>query len=168
MIFVGAGIARTYKNHYKSATPTWLLIGLKLVIQAITLLFSSYLKQQHSHIEPDDSTFAIIHNNQFTSTNFMIDQPTSMTAEEALALLDNLFSQKLKTIQEMVFHYTWQGLTYTEIARRSGYNVSHIRDTGYELWQQLSQTMGERVTKKNLRAVLRREMLRHSQNHASS
>jgi DNA-directed RNA polymerase specialized sigma24 family protein len=97
-------------------------------------------------------------------------EPTLMTAEEALAFLDSILSEKLKNIQEMVFQYTWQGLTYTEIARRSGYNVSHIRDTGYELWQQLSQIMGERVTKKNLRAVLRRQELlqqaKQQQNHS--
>jgi WD40 repeat protein len=80
-----------------------------------------------------------------------------MTPDEALLLLDHLLQeQKLKDLQELVFRYTWQGWTYPEIAKHLGYDTSHIRDVGYELWQQLSRSLGERVTKKNIQSVLRR------------
>jgi DNA-directed RNA polymerase specialized sigma24 family protein len=89
----------------------------------------------------------------------MIEQSSLVTAEEALALLDTLMpGQQLKDIQETVFRYTWQGWTYAEIAKHAGYEVGYVRDVGYELWQQLTQTIGERVTKKNLRSVLRRQV----------
>jgi WD40 repeat protein len=78
-----------------------------------------------------------------------------MTAEEALTLLDALLQgPKLKDVQEQVFRYSWQGLTYPEIAKHLGYDDSYIRDVGYELWRQLTQEFGDRVTKKNLQTVM--------------
>ncbi|NJM78388.1 MAG: hypothetical protein HC852_24665, partial [Acaryochloridaceae cyanobacterium RU_4_10] len=74
-----------------------------------------------------------------------------MTAEEALTLLDTLLQgPKLKDIQEFVFCYSWQGWTYPQIAQHLNYDLSYIRDVGYELWRRLSQEFGEQVTKKNL------------------
>jgi WD40 repeat protein len=83
-----------------------------------------------------------------------------MTPEEALAQLDTLLQgAKLKDIQEIVFRYSWEGLTYGQIADRFNYDISYIRDVGYELWRHLSQELGEQVTKKNVQAVLRRQFL---------
>jgi len=82
-----------------------------------------------------------------------------MPAEEALALLNELLKeQKLKTIHELVFCYSWQGLTYPEIAKQVGYDTSYIRNIGHELWSQLSQAFEEPVTKKNIQSVLRRQL----------
>jgi WD40 repeat protein len=82
-----------------------------------------------------------------------------MTAEEALTLLDTLLQgAKLKDVQELVFCYSWQGWTYPQIAQHLSYDLSYIRDVGYELWRQLSQELGEQVTKKNVQAVLRRRV----------
>lgn len=82
-----------------------------------------------------------------------------MTAEEALTLLNELLKeQKLKNIHGLVFCYSWQGLTYPEIAKQVGYNTSYIRNIGQELWSQLSQVFEEPVTKKNIQSVLRRQL----------
>jgi WD40 repeat protein len=81
-----------------------------------------------------------------------------MTADEALALLDSLLrSQSLRDIQEQVFRHAWEGRTYPDMAERIGYDTGYIRDVGYELWRQLTQVLGEPVTKNNLQAVLRRQ-----------
>ena len=83
-----------------------------------------------------------------------------MTAEEALVLLDTLLQeQKLRDVQEQVFRYAWQGWTYPAIANQLGYDTGHIRDVGSELWQQLTQATGEKVSKNNVQAVLRRQAL---------
>lgn len=83
-----------------------------------------------------------------------------MTPEEALTQLDTILrGAKLKDIQEIVFSYSWQGWTYPQIAQHLSYDVSYIRDVGCELWRQLSQEFGEQVTKKNVQAVLRRQIL---------
>ncbi|WP_019500711.1 NB-ARC domain-containing protein [Pseudanabaena sp. PCC 6802] len=92
-----------------------------------------------------------------------------MTAEEALALLDTLLQkQKLKDIQESVFRYAWQGLTYPEIAQYLGYDASYVRDVGYQLWQQLTQEFGEQVTKKNLQEVIMRQFYLSQKGNARS
>jgi hypothetical protein len=89
-----------------------------------------------------------------------MQQPSLMTAEEALALLDTLLQgQKLKDTQELVFRYSWQGWTYPQIAEYAGYDTSHIRDVGSQLWQQLTQATGDKVSKNNVQAVLRRQAL---------
>ncbi|MBF2027943.1 MAG: WD40 repeat domain-containing protein [Oscillatoriales cyanobacterium C42_A2020_001] len=81
-----------------------------------------------------------------------------MDAEQALALVDALLEgQKLKDIQEQVFRYSWCGWTYPEIAEQIGYDTGHTRDVGSQLWQQISQAVGEQVSKKNLQSVLRRQ-----------
>jgi WD40 repeat protein len=81
-----------------------------------------------------------------------------MTADEALALLDPLLqAQSLRDIQEQVFRHSWEGCTYPNMAERIGYDTGYIRDVGYELWRQLTQVLGEPVTKNNLQAVLRRQ-----------
>jgi hypothetical protein len=80
-----------------------------------------------------------------------------MTADEALALLDPLLrSQSLRDIQEQVFRHSWEGCSYPNMAERIGYDTGYIRDIGYELWRQLTQVLGEPVTKNNLQAVIRR------------
>jgi WD40 repeat protein len=87
-----------------------------------------------------------------------------MTADEALALLDTLFKeQSLRDIQEQVFRHSWEGHTYPDMAERIGYDTGYIRDVGYELWRQLTQVLGEPVTKNNLQAVVRRQRDRSPQ-----
>ncbi|MGV0024862.1 AAA-like domain-containing protein [Phormidesmis priestleyi] len=79
-----------------------------------------------------------------------------MTVEEALALLENLLApNRLSTIQELVFRQCWEGLTYQQIAETSGYDADYVRVIGSRLWQSLSEVLGERISKSNLRSVLR-------------
>jgi WD40 repeat protein len=84
-----------------------------------------------------------------------------MTADEALALLDPLLPlHSLRDIQEQVFRHAWEGCTYPDMAERIGYDTGYIRDVGSELWRQLTQALGEPVTKSNLQAVVRRRRVR--------
>ncbi len=80
-----------------------------------------------------------------------------MTAEEALAILDQVLQQEhLSDVQEIVFRHCWEGQTYAEIAENAGYDTGYIKDVGSKLWKFLSGAFGEKVTKNNLQAVLRR------------
>lgn len=82
-----------------------------------------------------------------------------MASEEALALLNKLIEgQKLKNIYELVFCYSWQELTYSETSKQIGYDTSDVRNIGQELWLQLSQAFNERVTKKSIYSILRRQL----------
>lgn len=80
-----------------------------------------------------------------------------MIVDEALGFLDEILSgQPLSTIQETVFRQVWDGKTYAEIAETAGYEHSYIRDVGFKLWQSMSDALGEKVSKSNVRSLLGR------------
>lgn len=80
-----------------------------------------------------------------------------MTVEEAIGLLEKVLTPgSLNKVQEIVFRQSWIGLSYTEIAKLSGYDIGYIKDTGSKLWQQLSNVLGKKVTKNNFQLVLKR------------
>lgn len=79
-----------------------------------------------------------------------------MTVEDALLLIDDLLQpQRLTQLQQLVFCQSWSGRTYWEIASESGYDPDYIKIVGSQLWQDLSEAIGEKVTKKNVESVLR-------------
>jgi hypothetical protein len=83
-----------------------------------------------------------------------------MTAQEAIAIVDRILQsvnkkQKLTDIQSHVFLETWEGHSYQEIADRLLYEHDYIKQVGSHLWRNLSQILGEKVSKQNLQAVLR-------------
>lgn len=81
-----------------------------------------------------------------------------MTLDEALTILDILCqSNPLNDIQEEVFRQCWAGCTYAEIAESNNYDIGYIKIVGAKLWQLLSETLGEKVTKSNVQAVFRRQ-----------
>jgi WD40 repeat protein len=78
-----------------------------------------------------------------------------MTEEEALELTKQILGNfQLNTVQELVFRQTWSGRSYLQIAKAYDYDYGYIKDTGSQLWQLLSQFLGEKVKKQNLKAVL--------------
>ncbi len=83
-----------------------------------------------------------------------------MKGQEALTLVDNLLhsanqGQRLTDVQSVVFLETWAGRSYQEIAEQLGYQLDYIKQVGSRLWRSLSQTLGEPVSKQNVKAVLR-------------
>ncbi|MFQ4139011.1 AAA-like domain-containing protein [Nodosilinea sp. PGN35] len=86
-----------------------------------------------------------------------------MRADEALAVLDQLLpGRTFSSLQETVFSQVWEGKTYAEIAESCGYDHSYIRDVGFRLWQALSESLNQKVSKSNIRAVLERHARRQS------
>ncbi len=84
-----------------------------------------------------------------------------MKGQEAIALIDHLLQsankkQKLNDIQSRIFLETWEGHSYQEIADRLLYEHDYIKKVGSHLWQNLSQIIGEKISKHNLQTVLRR------------
>jgi hypothetical protein len=83
-----------------------------------------------------------------------------MKGQEAIAIVDRILQsvnkkQKLTDIQSHVFLETWEGHSYQEIADRLLYEHDYIKQVGSHLWRNLSQILGEKVSKQNLQAVLR-------------
>jgi hypothetical protein len=72
-------------------------------------------------------------------------------------LLDQLLpGRTFSNLQETVFSQVWEGKTYAEIAESCGYDHSYIRDVGFRLWQALSESLNQKISKSNIRAVLER------------
>jgi WD40 repeat protein len=81
----------------------------------------------------------------------------TLTPEAALIIVEQLVPNgKLIHIQEVVFLGAWAGWSYDRIAKESGYNQGHVKNTGGQLWALLSKFFGEKVTKANLPGAFRR------------
>ncbi|MFN6535305.1 MAG: AAA-like domain-containing protein [Nostoc sp. EkiNYC01] len=75
--------------------------------------------------------------------------------EELLEAVERILQNKpLDSIQWFVLYQSWIGKTYHEMSEGTGYGSNYIKQVGSQLWQDLSQAAGERVTKKNLHLVL--------------
>jgi AAA-like domain len=85
------------------------------------------------------------------------DASASMNPDEALILLEALLQPKcLSDLQQTVFCRAWAGQSYEETAEELAYDPGYIRDVGAQLWLAISKAVGEKVTKKNVHAALRR------------
>ena len=81
-----------------------------------------------------------------------------ITLEEALYLVDNAIApERLNSVQELIITDCWSGKTYQEIADASGYDPDYIRVVGSRLWQLLSESFQEKITKNNFRSILRQQ-----------
>jgi diguanylate cyclase (GGDEF)-like protein len=75
--------------------------------------------------------------------------------EQLLKNIGRILQHKpLDSIQQFVLCQSWQGKTYSEMAKESGYGSDYIKQVGSQLWLELSEALGEKVTKKNLYIVL--------------
>ena len=83
-----------------------------------------------------------------------------MNLEEVLKLADKIIftktGQHLDDLQEAVLRGTLQREKYKEIAKYFDCSESRIREVGAELWQILSEELGEEVSKSNLRSTMGR------------
>jgi DNA-directed RNA polymerase specialized sigma24 family protein len=83
-----------------------------------------------------------------------------MIGNQAVQLIDRLLEQgqqrKLNDLESTIVLQTWDGSTYREIADRVGYEEDYIKHVAARLWKSLSKLVGEKVSKSNIKAVLRR------------
>ncbi|MBD2214830.1 NACHT domain-containing protein [Nostoc linckia FACHB-104] len=86
-----------------------------------------------------------------------------MDFETALKIVDAAVvahtKRHLKDIEVIVLRKSWQGQKYEEIAKTYGYTTDYLQhDVGPKLWQMLSAAFGEKVSKKNFQAAIKRQM----------
>jgi tetratricopeptide (TPR) repeat protein len=81
-----------------------------------------------------------------------------MNAETVVAWLNGLAIAKtgkcLSDLERAILHGVCQGQKYLEIADRYGYTEGHVKDVSSDLWQFLSQELGEKVTKANFKSAI--------------
>ncbi|MBF2006981.1 MAG: NACHT domain-containing protein [Chlorogloeopsis fritschii C42_A2020_084] len=80
----------------------------------------------------------------------------------ALKFAESIISAKqgktLNSLQRDILKGAWEDRKYEDIAEAIHCSEGHIKDVAASLWQQLSEELGERVGKKNFKAVLERRM----------
>jgi tetratricopeptide (TPR) repeat protein len=83
-----------------------------------------------------------------------------MNADTAIVWIDRLVAletdRHLNDLQIFLLQQVWLGKKYTEIAEEYHCTEGHVKDIAADLWKLLSQLVGERVTKTNLRSILQR------------
>lgn len=83
-----------------------------------------------------------------------------MNLKEVLKMADEMVfaktGQHLDNLQEAILRGTMQGEKYTKIADEIHCNESYVRQVGSQLWQIISEELGEDVNKKNFRASMKR------------
>lgn len=90
-----------------------------------------------------------------------------LNIDTGLALVQEILGvSKLTEVQEAVFRGVWMKQSYQDIidaAAEHGYyySLGHLKNTGSELWQALTDVLGERVTKNNLPEVLEHYYQQH-------
>lgn len=89
-----------------------------------------------------------------------------MDIAEVLKLADELLfthiGEHLDNLQETILRGTLQGHKYAKIASESNVSEGHVRDTASELWQALSDVLGENVNKSNARNILEKIIISNS------
>jgi len=72
---------------------------------------------------------------------------------------DRVFSktgEHLDDLQEAILRGAWKGQRYSKIAEESHCTEGHVRNVASELWQVLSDVLGEELNKSNFKATLER------------
>ncbi|NES07114.1 MAG: ATPase [Okeania sp. SIO2F4] len=83
-----------------------------------------------------------------------------MNVEEVLKLADELVFVKtgkhLNSLQQDILKGVWNSQKYAEIANNCNCTETHVKKVASDLWKTLSETLGERLNKSNLKATLER------------
>ena len=89
-----------------------------------------------------------------------------MDIAEVLKLADELLfthaGEHLDNLQETILKGTLQGQKYAKIASENNLSEGHVRDTASNLWQALSDVLGEDVNKLNARNILEKIIISNS------
>ena len=78
--------------------------------------------------------------------------------QEIVNIADELIfshiGEHLNDLQKTVLLGTIQGKSYLEIASEAQYTEKYIKDTAGKLWKILSESVGEKVKKSNVKATI--------------
>ena len=95
-----------------------------------------------------------------------------MNLKEMLKFADDIVfaktGQHLDDLQAAVLRGTLQRETYKEIAKDFDCSESRIREIGSQLWQLLSEELGENINKKNFRSAIERFQVSNVSNFAQN
>ncbi len=83
-----------------------------------------------------------------------------MDVKEVLRFAEDLVFSKtgehLDDLQQAILRGAWKGQRYSKIAEESHCTEGHVRNVASELWQVLSDVLGEELNKSNFKTTLER------------
>ena len=95
-----------------------------------------------------------------------------MDVKEVLRFAEDLVFAKtgehLDDLQEAILRGAWKGQRYSKIAEESHCTEGHVRNVASELWQLLSDVLGENVNKLNFRSALERSQFAYFSNYGKN
>ncbi|MBE9144301.1 response regulator [Planktothrix mougeotii] len=81
-----------------------------------------------------------------------------MTFEEAVRFVDSTLEskigKKLTLTEKNILKAAWNNETYSNVAETLYLSIGHIKDLASRLWQRLSDTFREKITKNNFRRLI--------------
>ena len=77
-----------------------------------------------------------------------------MTIDELWVLIGAKYQKQLRPVQKIVLYQAWEGYTFAQIAKQSGFTQDHLKNIASKLWSLLSDLFNETLTKKTFRAIL--------------
>jgi diguanylate cyclase (GGDEF)-like protein len=77
-----------------------------------------------------------------------------MNVNQVLEVVEKILSRQLTPIEELVLGQSWLEKNYSQMAQASAYGIPYIKEIGSQLWNELSEVIGKKVTKKNIHLVL--------------
>ena len=97
----------------------------------------------------------------FYDSHFDLNSKSEFTWKNAKEATDVALYQStgkyLSDIEIKLLQGSWEEKTYDQMAISYGYSAEYLnKDVGNKLWHKLSKILGEKVTKKNFKAALRR------------
>jgi hypothetical protein len=91
-----------------------------------------------------------------------------MDIQEVLKLADDEMvantGKHLDSLQEAILRSAWQGEKYSDIAKEFYCTEGHVGNVASELWKILSKSLGENITKSNIKSALERYHISNSPN----
>jgi len=91
-----------------------------------------------------------------------------MDTQELVSYLDELLfsstGKRIDSLQVAILKGVLKGQKYAEIAQEFNCSAGHAKDEAYKLWQTLSDTLGEEITKSNFRARIEKIVAKVSKN----
>ncbi|MBE9138585.1 hypothetical protein IQ254_15535 [Nodosilinea sp. LEGE 07088] len=86
-----------------------------------------------------------------------------MTFEDAILVIESaLAPEQLTKLQKAILRHVWNDESYLKISFELQYNHGYIKDVGAGLWRLISDALGEKVKKHNLRTALARYQQRQT------
>jgi len=86
-----------------------------------------------------------------------------MNVQKVLEIADEIIFERtgkhLDSLQTSILKGVWQHQQYTEIAEEYRCTEGHVKDVSYELWSILSDVLGEKVRKSNVKAAFERNQI---------